>query len=102
MKRLILAAALLLPLPALAQVAPPPDAAFVSEWSSLDSSINAAALQRQHVVEAAKTLIGDWSKQKTELAYWHRWIEGEKAGWEKTAKAAPPPGRAAGPGEVKP
>lgn len=67
---------------AMAQQPPPdPSAEFVREWSQLDGSINAASLQRAHVVEKAQALVGDWQKRGAELGYWHKWIEGERAGW---------------------
>lgn len=72
----------------------PASARFAQEWSALDSSINAASLQRQHVVDAAKALVEENKKQAKELDYWHKWIAGEKAKWTAPLVAKP--------GEVKP
>lgn len=60
-----------------------PSARFVTEWSALDSSINAASLQRQHVVDAAKALIEQLQKDRAEIDYWHKWNAGERAKWRQ-------------------
>lgn len=69
--------------PVLAQQQQSSAEAFANEWSALDGSLNAVTVQRQHLVEKAKMLVGDWQRRGDELDYWHRWFEGEKAAWSK-------------------
>lgn len=80
MRRAVLALAFLTS-PALAQQPPSAAERFATEWSALDASINAASLQRVHVVEAAKAMIQQEQAERAELDYWRKWFAGEKAAW---------------------
>jgi len=80
----------LLAVPAFAQQKPvDPIDQFGAEWSALDSSINAASIERHHVVKAAQALIETMQKQTAELTYWHRWIGGEKKQWGEPQVKSP-------------
>jgi hypothetical protein len=65
--------------PALAQQSSNPVVEFFQEFTALNGSMGADMLLMQHVIKAARALVGDYQKQAAELDWWRRYYVGEMA-----------------------